>query len=87
MKNHKWIDGRKKIDYPASLSVIKLSDNSLTETIELMNHSGTHSIMWPNHIYHHQSDGNHLLAVGISGMDLSGGHTGGCRAMVENLRY
>ncbi len=87
MKNHNMDDMKEKnINYPAAfivngedatLSVIRLSDNSVSETIELMNHGGTHSIMWPHHIYHHQSGGDHRLALGIPGMDLSGGHTGG----------
>lgn len=76
----------KNINYPAAfvvngedatISVIKLSDNTVSETIELMNHSGTHSIMWPHHIYHHPSSSEHRLILGIPGMDLSGGHTGG----------
>jgi YVTN family beta-propeller protein len=68
------------VDYPAAyivngedatVSVVKLSTNEVTETIELM---GTSSdmIMWPHHISSHE---NHL-AIGVPGMDLSAGHSG-----------
>lgn len=60
----------------ASISVIKLSSNEVTETIKLMG-IGSDMIMWPHHIYSHQ---NHL-AIGVPGMDLSAGHTGGAAGM------
>ncbi|MGB4776504.1 MAG: hypothetical protein WBP45_15105, partial [Daejeonella sp.] len=53
----------KNIDYPAAyvvngesstISVIKLSTNTVTDSIDLMG-SGGSMIMWPHHIYHHQS--------------------------------
>lgn len=68
------------IDYPAAyivngedatVSVVKLSTNEVTGTIELMG-SGSDMIMWPHHISSHQ---NHL-AIGVPGMDLSAGHSG-----------
>lgn len=68
------------VDYPAayivngedgSVSVVKLSTNEVTGTIELMG-SGSDMIMWPHHISSHQ---NHL-AIGVPGMDLSAGHSG-----------
>jgi YVTN family beta-propeller protein len=55
----------------ASISVIKLSTNEVTETIELMG-SGSDMIMFPHHISLHE---NHL-AIGVPGMDLSAGHSG-----------
>ncbi|MBC7512016.1 MAG: YncE family protein [Ferruginibacter sp.] len=79
----------KNIDYPAAyvvngesstISVIKLSTNTVTDSIDLMN-SGGSMIMWPHHIYHRQSGGNHHLAIGVPGMDLSAGHTGGMSGM------
>ena len=76
-----------KIDYPAayvvngedaSLSIIKLSTGEVSKTISMMNHGGSHSIMWPHHIYHHEdTNGHHKLAVAVPGMDLSLGHSGG----------
>lgn len=71
----------KNIDYPAvyvvngedaSISVIKLSDNSVTETISLMGATSSDMIMFPHHISAHS---NHL-AIGVPGMDLSAGHSG-----------
>ncbi len=70
----------KNINYPAayivngessSLSVIRLSDNTLSDSITLMG-TGTNMIMWPHHISSHS---NHL-AIGVPGMDLSMGHSG-----------
>lgn len=75
----------KNIDYPAAfvvngesstISVIKLSNNTVSDSIEIMG-SGANMIMWPHHIYIHQ---NHL-AIGVPGMDLSLGHTGGMPGM------
>ena len=68
------------VDYPAAyivngedatVSVVKLSTNEVTETIELMA-TGADMIMWPHHISSHQ---NHM-AIGVPGMDLSAGHSG-----------
>lgn len=68
------------VDYPAAyivngedatVSVVKLSTNEVTETIELMA-TGADMIMWPHHISSHE---NHL-AIGVPGMDLSAGHSG-----------
>lgn len=79
----------KNIDYPAAyvvngesstISVIKLSTNTVTDSINLMG-SGGSMIMWPHHIYHQQSGGEHHLAIGVPGMDLSAGHTGGMPGM------
>lgn len=75
----------KNINYPAAfvvngesstISVIKLSNNTVSDSIELMG-SGSNMIMWPHHIYNHQ---NHM-AIGVPGMDLSAGHTGGMPGM------
>jgi YVTN family beta-propeller protein len=79
----------KSINYPAAfvvnaesstISVIKLSTNTVTDNLDLVGTGGS-TIMWPHHIYHHQSGGLHHLAVGVPGMDLSGGHTGGMPGM------
>lgn len=79
----------KNINYPAAyvvngetstISVIKLSDNSVSETIELMG-SGSDMIIWPHHIYSHQ---NHM-SIGVPGMDLSAGHSGGMSGMKGRL--
>lgn len=68
------------VDYPAAyivngedatVSVVKLSTNEVTGTIELMG-SGSDMIMWPHHISSHQDH----LAIGVPGMDLSAGHSG-----------
>lgn len=64
----------------ASISVINLSKNEVTETIELMG-TGSDMIMWPHHIYNHE---NHL-AIGVPGMDLSAGHTGGMMGMMGRV--
>ncbi|MES2431670.1 MAG: YncE family protein [Bacteroidota bacterium] len=85
-KNHEVNEIEKNINYPAayivngedaSISVIQLSTNYLTETINLVDHTGTHSIMWPHHVFHHKNIDMHHLAIGVPGMDLSLGHTGG----------
>ena len=88
-KSESMLMTEKNIDYPAAyivngesstISVIKLSTNTVTDSIDLMN-SGGSMIMWPHHIYYHKSGGNHHLAIGVPGMDLSGGHTGGMSGM------
>lgn len=65
------------IDYPAAyivngssndVSVIRLSDNTVTETISL------NGATYPHHIY--LSPAKTKLAVAITGTDLSGGHGG-----------
>lgn len=82
------------INYPAafvvnggsnSLSVIKLSDGSVTQTIDLTKQPMegmdpmTTGITWPHHIYVNSSKTQ--LAIGVPGMDLSGGHSGGMSGM------
>ena len=78
----------KNITYPAAyvvngesstISVINLNTNTVTDSFELMN--GSSMIMYPHHVYHHQSSTMHHLAVGVPGMDLSAGHTGGMAGM------
>jgi YVTN family beta-propeller protein len=75
----------KNIDYPAayvvngesnSLSVIDLSKNEVTETIELMGENDV-MIMWPHHISLFSFLDIHRLVIGVPGMDLSEGHSGG----------
>ena len=79
----------KNIDYPAAyivngesstISVIKLSTNTVTDSIELMG-SVSNMIMWPHHIYHHQNADMHHMSIGVPGMDLSTGHSGGMAGM------
>jgi len=79
----------KNIEYPAayvvngengSLSVIDLSRNSVTETIELMG-MDDEMIMWPHHLSLYSIFDMHRLAIGVPGMDLSEGHSGGMGAM------
>ncbi|CCH57672.1 YVTN beta-propeller repeat-containing protein (plasmid) [Fibrisoma limi BUZ 3] len=83
------------INYPAayvvnaegnSLSVIDLSGQQVKETISFGDASGGHGsmgmtdmVMWPHHIYL-SPDGSHL-GIGVPGMDLSAGHTGGTMGM------
>ncbi len=83
----------KNINYPAAyiingesstISVIKLSTNTITDSIELMGSSGS-MIMWPHHIYHHQDADIHHMTIGVPGMDLSGGHTGGMPGMTGRV--
>ena len=82
----------KNIDYPAAyvvngesntVSVIKLSSNAVTETIDLMGTgSGMNNMgMWPHHIYHYSYPNMHQLAIAMPGMDLSAGHTGSTAGM------
>ncbi len=87
-KKHSMDSMEKNIDYPAAfvvngesstISVIKLSTNTVTDSIMLMDNNNM--IMWPHHIYHHQSGGSHRMAIGVPGMDLSAGHTGGMPGM------
>lgn len=79
----------KNIDYPAAyvvngedatISVIRLSDHTVSETIDLMNSSGG-MVMWPHHIYHYQNQAEHRLTIAVPGMDLSAGHAGGMAGM------
>lgn len=84
----------KNIDYPAAyivngensaISIIRLSDNTVSETIQFPGGGGNMSnmsnmgdmIMWPHHIY---NKGN-IMAIGVPGMDLSAGHSGGMAGM------
>ena len=90
-KKHKMNDmemEEKNIDYAAAyvvngesntISVIDLNNNTVTETIELMSSAGM--AMWPHHVYHHGAGDMHHLAIGVPGMDLSEGHTGGMPGM------
>ena len=80
----------KNIDYPAAyvvngesntLSVIKLADNTVAETIELMGGNMNGTIMWPHHIYHLATANGHQLAIAMPGMDLSAGHIGSTAGM------
>lgn len=82
------------INYPAafvvnggsnSLSVIKLSDGTVTNTIDLtkqpmedMDPMST-GITWPHHVYINSAKTQ--LAIGVPGMDLSAGHSGGMSGM------
>lgn len=81
------------INYPAayvvnaegnSLSVIDLSTQQVKETISFGSASMpgmtmSNSIMWPHHIY--LSPDGSKLGIGVPGMDLSAGHTGGTSGM------
>ena len=70
-----------------SVSVIDLGKQQVNATIPLgdasMSHSGTMAmndmIQWPHHIY--LSPDGTKLGVGVPGMDLSAGHTGGMTGM------
>jgi YVTN family beta-propeller protein len=74
----------KNINYPAAyvvngesstLSVIRLSSNAVSETINLMA-PGSHIGMWPHHISHNANSSMHQLAIAAPGSDLSAGHAG-----------
>ena len=91
-RKHKMdnMDMEKKIDYPAAyvvngesntVSVIKLADNTVTETIELMGTGMSGMMMWPHHIYHHVGADGHHLSIAMPGMDLSAGHAGSMPGM------
>ena len=91
-RKHKMdnMDMEKNIDYPAAyvvngesntLSVIRLSDNTVSETIELMGTGMNGMMMWPHHVYHHASTNMHHLTIAMPGMDLSAGHTGSMPGM------
>lgn len=84
------------INYPAAyvvnaesnnLSVIDLATQQVRETISLgdasmSNMAGMNMdnmVMWPHHIY--RSPDGSKLGVGVPGMDLSGGHSGGMAGM------
>lgn len=92
-KNDMDVMEEKNINYPAAyvvngesstVSVIKLSNNTLSDSITLMG-SGSNMIMWPHHIYHHQNADMHHMTIGVPGMDLSGGHTGGMPGMTGRV--
>lgn len=79
----------KKIDYPAAyivngesgtISVIDLNKNAVTETLELMGPDNA-MVMWPHHLSLYSIFDMHRLAVGVPGMDLSEGHSGGMHDM------
>ncbi len=89
-KKHDMASMEKNISYPAAyivngesstISVIKLSTNTLTDSIDLMSANGGGMVMWPHHIYHYQGSSSHQMAIGVPGMDLSAGHTGGMVGM------
>lgn len=60
-----------------SISVIRLSDNTVNTEIMLMDRNNM--IMWPHHIYLNPT--KNQLAIGVPGMDLSAGHSGGMEGM------
>ena len=67
-----------------SISVINIDTDEIAGTIKLgdasMGHgSMTDGIMWPHHAYINSSKTQ--VAVGVPGMDLSAGHTGGMSGM------
>lgn len=72
-----------------SISVINLSTDEVAETISLgdqsmAGHGGmTDEIMWPHHAYINSSKS--ILAIGVPGMDLSAGHTGGIIGMMGKV--
>ena len=94
-RKHKMDDGmdtmEKNINFPAAyvvngesntLSVIRISDNSVSETIDLSMGAGTAGMMmWPHHIYQKTSASGTQLAIAMPGMDLSAGHTGSMAGM------
>jgi YVTN family beta-propeller protein len=91
-RKHKMDDMKmeeKNINYPAAyivngesstVSVINLSTNTVTDTIDLMA-SGSNMARWPHHLSHLISGDMHYLAIGVPGMDLSAGHSGGMAGM------
>ena len=83
----------KNINYPAAfvvngedgtLSVIKLADNTVTETIELLGNNNSMA-MWPHHIYKHEAIDMTHLAIAAPGMDLSEGHAGATPGMAGRI--
>jgi len=75
----------KNIDYPAayvvngessSISVINLNTNTVSETIDLMS-TDNQMVMWPHHLSVYSIFDMHRLVIGVPGMDLSEGHSGG----------
>lgn len=79
----------KQIDYPAAyvvngegstISVIDLDKNTVTETLELMG-TDNEMVMWPHHLSLYSIFDMHRLAIGVPGMDLSAGHSGGMNDM------
>ncbi|SHL10135.1 40-residue YVTN family beta-propeller repeat-containing protein [Chitinophaga jiangningensis] len=88
-KNDDMNMNEKNIDYPAayvvngqssSISVINLTTNTITDSIELMG-SGNNMVMWPHHISLHNAGNVLHLALGVPGMDLSKGHSGNMSGM------
>lgn len=81
----------KNISYPAAyvvngesnnISVIKLSDNTVAEIIELGDKGNSMGMMmWPHHIYHYANSSTHQLSIAMPGMDLSAGHSGSMAGM------
>jgi YVTN family beta-propeller protein len=79
----------KNINYPAAyivngesntISVIDLATNSVRDTIRLMG-SDNCMPMWPHHLSLHNDGNMYQLAIGVPGMDLSEGHSGGMAGM------
>ncbi|WP_018619805.1 YncE family protein [Spirosoma luteum] len=77
-----------------SLSVIDLATQQVKETVSFgaasVAHSGGHSgstmtdmVMWPHHIY--RSPDGTRLSIGVPGMDLSAGHSGGMAGMTGRI--
>ena len=74
-----------------SLSIIDLSNQQVKGTVSFgaasMSHSGTmpmtNMVMWPHHIY--LSPDGSKLGVGVPGMDLSAGHSGGMNGMTGRV--
>lgn len=91
----------KNINYPAAyvvngesntISVIKLSSNAVSDTIDLMSlgtgmstgsgmGTGSRMGIFAHHIYYNASKDMYRLAVAVPGMDLSAGHTGSTAGM------
>ncbi|MFD2887821.1 beta-propeller fold lactonase family protein [Chitinophaga cymbidii] len=79
----------KNINYPAAyivngesstVSVIKLADNTVAETIELMTSPGNMA-MWPHHASVFSIFEVSRIAIGVPGTDLSAGHAGNMGGM------
>lgn len=66
-----------------SISVINLDTDEVAGTIKLsdgsMSGSMNDMIMWPHHAY--LNSAKNLVAIGVPGMDLSAGHSGGMSGM------
>lgn len=83
-RKHQMPEMDSNLTYPAAyvvngesntLSVIRLSDNTLSDELNISNSSMGGMLMWPHHVYHTTVDGLHKLAIAMPGMDLSEGHS------------